>query len=585
MELKKIIEEKVRHKFYKESCDKYDELRIHYTKEFPGDIIKKARPNESETIRKYREDIYKCVTHSAFMKVINSLQKIRKSQDYVIKFKAGSSPASVASEETLEEYTVKDFPNHDSLDNWFWNVGFVQYCLDAGAISVTTPIIEDVPANGYVRPYPTIYNSPQVLWYDYMKEYWLLSNEKSYWKDEKGGVHEGNIYIHVDKIAVTRWEQTDDKGNFRKVEYFHGTGECPVVHFNGTIEKDGVKQHLFRSRISPMLPEFQEAIREYSDHQAEIIQHIHSTVWAMEAQKCKTCDGVGKIKKQDASGTSKTVTCHACKGKALPFNPYETFIVGKAAPGEPNAPTPPIGYLSKPTDIAKLQDQRIQDHIYRGLAALNFEFLASVPLAQSGIAKDFDRAEPNNFVYQVAEDCVRIIDSHFEITCDERYMVIVPSKETRDEMLPEISVPEKYDIVPDSYLADQIEKLKRFKASPQIISAAEIEYVNKKFNTNPELKKLVTATYALDMQANVPDDTILANSSNGLLSKEAGVIHANIREFVELAIEDNPEFLNLPLKEQRVIIKGKAKEWIAANSAASRVDTTITDPTNVSGGA
>jgi hypothetical protein len=109
--------------------------------------------------------------------------------------------------------------------------------------------------------------------------------------------------------------------------------------------------------------------------------------------------------------------------------------------------------------------------------------------------------------------------------------------------------------------------------------------VNKKFNTNPELKKLVTATYALDMQANVPDDTILANSSNGLLSKEAGVIHANIREFVELAIEDNPEFLNLPLKEQRVIIKGKAKEWIAANSAASRVDTTITYPTNVAGGA
>ena len=68
MELKKIIEEKVRHKFYKESCDKYDELRIHYTKEFPGAMIKKIRPNESELIRQYREDYFQCNTHAPFMK-------------------------------------------------------------------------------------------------------------------------------------------------------------------------------------------------------------------------------------------------------------------------------------------------------------------------------------------------------------------------------------------------------------------------------------------------------------------------------------------------------------------------------------
>ena len=574
MELKKLIEDKVRHKFYKQSNAIYDDLRIHYTKEFPGDIVKKARPNESETIRKYREEIYQCVTHSAMMRVINSLQKIRKSQDYVIKFNAGSSPSQVASEETLEEYTVKDFPNHDSLDNWFWNVAFTQYCLDPNAISLVEPLNEVVEENAYIRPYPTIFNSPQILWYEYKKEYWLLSNEKSIWRDEKGGVHEGDIYIHVLPNSTDRYEQINDKGGFRISQQIHGLNECQIVHLNGTIEKDGVMQHLFRSRLSPMIPEFKEAIREYSDHQAEIIQHIHSTVWAYQTQKCKTCAGIGKVMKPNSSGTgSKNVMCPDCKGKELPFNPFESFTIAPPKAGEPNAPTPPIGYLTKPTEIAKLQDQRIQDHIYRGLGALNFEFLASVPLAQSGIAKDLDRAELNNFVYQVAEDVVRIIDSHFELITEQRYSVIVKDKETRDHMRPNINVPEKYDIVPDTYLADQIEKLKRFKASPQIISAAEIEYVNKKFNTDHELRKFVESTYKLDPLANVPTDDILASIANGFLSKESCVIHANIREFVEAAIENNPEFLVIETKEQKAIIRNLAKEWIKSNSSSSQIDT------------
>lgn len=574
MELKKIVEDKVRHKFYNDSKTNHEDLRIHYTKEFPGDIVRKARPNESETIRKYREEIFQCVTHSAMMKVINSLQKIRKSQDFAYRFKAGSSPSSVASEETLEEYTMKDFPNHDSIDNWYWNVAFVQYLLDANSIVLVEPLREPVEENGYVRPYPTIFNSHQVLWYEYNKEYWLLSNEKSIWRDEKGGIHEGDIYIHVLPDSTDRYEQINDKGGYRISQQLHGLKECQVVHLNGTIEKDGVNQLLFRSRISPMIPEFKEAIREYSDHQAEIIQHIHSTVWAYQAQKCKTCDGIGKVKKQNSAGVEKPVTCPDCKGKALPFNPFESFTIAPPKAGEPNAPTPPIGYLSKPTDIAKLQDQRIQDHIYRGLGALNFEFLASVPLAQSGVAKDFDRAELNNFVYQIAEDSVRILDSVIELITNQRYSVIVKDKETRDHMRPEINVPEKYDILPDSYLADQIEKLKRFKASPQIISAAEVEYVNKKFNTNPELRRVVEATFNLDPLANVSTDDILAASANGFVSKESCVIHSNIREFVENAIDENPLFLDLTPKEQKTVIREMAKQWIKDNSASSQIDTT-----------
>jgi hypothetical protein len=101
-------------------------------------------------------------------------------------------------------------------------------------------------------------------------------------------------------------------------------------------------------------------------------------------------------------------------------------------------PEIPVGYVPKDTEIVKVQDARVKAHLYGALAAVNMEFLAEVPLSESGVAKEVDRDELNNFVNSVAEDVVRMMDNIYRWICDMRYSVVIPDAERRAELLPTV---------------------------------------------------------------------------------------------------------------------------------------------------
>jgi len=233
--------------------------------------------------------------------------------------------------------------------------------------------------------------------------------------------------------------------------------------------------------------------------------------------------------------------------------------------GEAMPPTPPAGYLTKPIDIAKLQDQRVHDHIYHALSSLNMEFLAAVPLSQSGVAKEVDRAELNNFVYSIAEDCVRIIDEISEIVIDYRYAGIIPDYEEREKLRPKISVPMKYDMIPESFMVDEISKLRTARVNPMIINAAELEYAAKKFNTDKKIKHKLEDVYQLDPLAGLAAEEILVAVSNGVINKRTYIIHSNISEFIDLANQQYEDFYKLPYLQKRQIINDLAAQWEADN--------------------
>jgi hypothetical protein len=550
-----------KHQFYAESVKQFQDIKTHALGEMPRDLITKRRPGESETIRKYREDIYVPKTQSAVSKVFNSLQKIRKSPDYVWQFDETVVPPIVISEERPSYYLTKDFPKYDSLDNWFWSVAFNQYLMDAGAVVLTMPTNWDKADNEYFKPYPMLFNSPAVL--DYVDgQYAILkSNEVSTWRTNNR-TYQGVVYYSADIESICKYEQIDAKGNFAVTEYVHNLGYVPVTRLNGMILKDGIGDALYTSRIHSMVPSLNEAAREWSDLQSEVVQHVHSTIWYINGKECNTCHGTGMVPNVNSSPTE----CTDCGGKGMyPFNPYEHISLKLPTMGESMPPTPPAGYLTKPIDIAKLQDQRVHDHIYHALASLNMEFLAAVPLSQSGVAKEVDRAELNNFVYSIAEDCVRILDELCDIIVDYRYSGLIPEKEEREKMEPMISVPEKYDLVPESYLVDEITKLRNSKVSPIIVNAAELEYAEKKFNTNESIRHKLQDIYQLDPLSGMTTDDIMVGMANQAIAKKTYVIHCNIREFVDMAYETMPNFGQIGSMEKKAVISKMADDWMNAN--------------------
>lgn len=564
---------KSRHKFYKDTVTMAYDLSIHADGEPPKDIITARRPKESKEIQAYRETIYVSKTEAPVFKVFNSLMKIRKSQDWMIKYSKNHS--KIADKETLEQYMEKDFPKYSSFTNWFFAICFKQYLIDANAVSFLMPenlldnqgAYEVEETNEYLEPYPVIYNSHQIL--DYSQDHYLLhSAEKNIYTKGKSN-NEGDIFYLVDSNSIYEFKEIDPKPEYTITTYAHNLGELPVVKLGGWVKKELKNLCLYKSRISPMLPELKEAVREYSDLQAEIVQHIHSTLWAIESQKCNTCSGSGKvISGKDAA----PIKCKDCKGRGFyPFNPYENFIVRAPKAGESASPTPPVGYIQKQIEIAKLQNERVQDHIYYALAAINCEFLTSTPLNQSGKAKQVDRSEIDNFVHSVAEDIIRIFDDHYSISNNYRNRIIVPNQDERETLLPFINVPIKYDILSEEFLVDEVAKARQSSINKAILNACEIEYANKKFGADDDIRNFVISCIELDPFASEAEDMIILKLTNGGISKQKYIIHCNIKEFIRRAINEVNGFYDLSYADKEKTINKYADEVIKENSASGRV--------------
>lgn len=530
--------QKHRHEDYDDACELYEELKIHANGNYPHHLIDERRPAESEEIKNYRKKIFVPITKPVFTKIQNSLMKIRKSQDWMVQF-SGSIPPRISDDESPENYLMHNFPRNVSITNWMFSVCMKQYLIDANAVILTLPTQWDVPDNQYFQPYPMIFNAPDVL--DYKEGIFYLLKE-----------HDQNKYwmIQPDFIQIFEVKDYEVREVFQAVNTL---GYIPCRHTYGMVLENYEYGALYESRISGIVPKMNEALREYSDLQAEIVQHIHSTMWAMQPQQCGRCKGLGEIPKEN----SAPVRCTSCGGKGLmPLNPFEHLILAAPRPGDPAIPTPPIGYVQKQTDIAKLQEERIRQHIYDSLSSINMEFLAETPISQSGVAKQVDREELYSFVHSIAEDIVRIMDEVIYDICAWRYSGVTNNIR---ELLPYIPVPERYDMLSGKVLVDELTSMVSAKVDPAIINAAQIELASKKFNDS-DVKDMVVLKLRLDPFAGVPEENISLQRMYQAIEQEDLIIHANINKYVSRAINEIENFAGLPYQVQMDQMLQYAKE-------------------------
>lgn len=528
----------LRHEDYEDAVEMYEELETHADGEYPGELIDQRRPAESDEIKHYRKKIFVPITKPVFTKVYNSLMKIRKSQDWMVQFPA-ELPAVIAEEESPEKYLMYKMPRNGSITNWMFSVCFKQYLIDANAAVLTLPTNWEKQDNQYYEPYPMIFNSEDVL--DYKEGLYYLLKE-----------HDEDKYWMIQPDIIQIFEVKD----YAVREVFqmpNALGYIPVRHLYGMIIENYKDRALYESRISGIVPKMNEALREYSDLQAEIVQHIHSTMWSMQPQQCGRCKGLGEIPKEN----SAPIKCPSCSGKGLlPLNPFEHLVLPAPRPGEPAIPTPPIGYVQKQTDIAKLQEERIRQHIYDALSAINMEFLAETPLSQSGVAKQVDREELYSFVHSIAEDIVRIMDEIIYDICAWRYSGVTSDIRA---LLPYIPVPERFDMLSGKVLVDELTSMVNAKVDPAIINAAQIELAGKKFNDS-EVKDLVVLKLKLDPFAGVPEENISLQRMYNAIDQNDLIIHANINKFVTRALEEVQDFANLSYADQMAVMLRYAQE-------------------------
>ena len=335
----------------------------------------------------------------------------------------------------------------------------------------------------------------------------------------------------------------------------------PAWHIGGVPKKITQRSRIYESFLAPMLPGLDAMAREASDSDADVVQHMYLTMWYFTQQDCKHCMGKGKV-----NGKGKQlITCSECNGTGnAPKSPYRDVVLKAGTFDSDKMPTPPAGYVIKPTDIVKLMAERIENHEYQALAAVNHEFLANNPIRQTAEGKAMDKQELDNFAYSVAYHSVaNVLEDVYYFINEFRYRDIITSEDELIGMLPKIAIPQNYDLLSEAVIEAQIKSAKEAGASADIMFALEEQYAAKKFPNDARLRDAMKCIRLLDKLHGKTDEEV----DNGLLTKrikiEDAILHTYISFFVERAIDEYPSdnnnkakgFLEMNYDEKMKIIQ------------------------------
>lgn len=552
----------------KDCMDLAHALSVHANGEMPDDKIMSRRPSEPEEIKNYRKTIYVPKTKQAISKVIHSLEKIRRAQDWNIQYDPESVPSQIAEKETLKQYCEFNYPTFTSITNWAFAELLKRSLIDANGIVAV--VLESLPKSKseYCKPVAKFFGCEQIV--EFVEDEYVVLKSKdttTYYTQTKNGKGRrintnGAIYYIITTTEFVKYEQTGADKYDPKQVYAHNCGRLPAWKVGGIYKARKNNDTIYESRLAGMIPDLDEAAREYSDLQAEIVQHIHSEKYAYTNTECSHCKGIGFTTHVGEDGNVVQDTCQHCHGtgKVLNTSPYGLHLIDGARAGELQVPAPPIGYIQKDTSIATLQDQRVRNHIKDALAAVNMEFLAETPIDQSGVAKAYDANELNNFVNSVAEDLVRNIDNVYYFICEYRYRTIVPNEEARRKMLPAVNVPTKFDIANTTILMQELQGARQAEANPEILRVLETNYAKMQFNTSPDVAKQLETVFDLDPLFGVKEDNKMTMLQNGGITETAYIISCNIHAFVRRAIFEDKEFCQKEYDKKMQVLEKYAEE-------------------------
>lgn len=554
---------------FKEKCNKVaKDLRTHALGEFPCELIECRRPNEPQEVMDYRKKIWSAKTKPYFGKIETTLQKIRRSTDWSIRYDL-SEFTRIAEEENLETYCEKKFPKFGSVTNWAFAKLLRDYLIDPNGLIVVMPVVVPQEETEYYRPEPFIFDSYQVIDYE-DQDYAFIKDTVGCNYLVNGKMQKGDSYWGITTQSIIRYDQIDGRKTFAEVfRIDHGWGILPIVTMGGVIVETCGPWMFRESRIAGIVPEFNEAIREYSDLQASKVVHLYPERWEYTNSECANCKGTG-VRNEVINEVPCQTSCKTCAGKGyVVAGPYSKILIKPAntGMGEAQVPMPPAGYVEKDVEIIKVQEQSVQDHIRAGLSAINFEFIATAPLNQSGLAKEVDKDEANNTAHSIAEDIVAIMDGVYYFSAKWRYRLLYNDEQIRD-MVPKIAVPEKFDIFTSTMYQDQFKAAKDSKMNPAILNTLEGEYANKAFNNDPEVADRLKLVLSLDPLANISEEDKMTRLSNNGITQENYIISSNINSFVERAIEQDDAFISKTITEQKEVMKKYAQEQLAVSTAS-----------------
>ena len=550
-----------KHSYYDYTVEHAAEMSVHIKGSQPGALLNDYRPNEPAEIHDYRLRIWQPITKSSSKRAISVIQRINNSRYYSIDFPP--QPDSIT--DTLETYLTKEYPRFDSLIHWLFEVALKDMLNDPNGVVAVLPIDLDVPDNEYYQPYTFCYRSDQVI--DKGENYYtILLDEKSPVKVGQVEKMEGNIYYVFSETQLIEFRQVGVKADEKYEQtnlLSYNLSDPPVFELGGEYVS-GTYPMIYESFMSGILPFWNDAVREYSDKQANFVQHVYLERVEMQV----SCDNRGCMPQDELQGMygiksgDGCKVCERCSGTGYISgrSPYGITVVKDKdwKEGQESMEFPGVTYIDKPTEIVTLLTDDIKELIKKGFEAINMDILNEVGENQSGVAKTIDRSDLDAFLLSISNRLFNIYSMAAYYIGYFRYSNVLQDWQ---DYLPDVNKPTNFDVLTSGMLADILQAAKQAKLNPHLIDELEKDYVNKQFGSNEKLRRKHTLYIELDPLSNVSEEDKYTRLINGGITRTDYIVSSNIKQFVNRALQEQ-DFLELERSEQLAILRGYAQEQV-----------------------
>ncbi len=532
--------------FYEESKEIHRQLKFHSTGKWDDKYIGFDRPGEPEECKQLRIDIWESPTKDAWAKILNVCGRIRLAEDWAIIFPENNKPGY----KEYKEYCTTSYPYDDSLENYYFTVIFPRKLDSPNDLVVVEPVSTEIKSNEFFMPWANIYETEKVL--IGVEGVWYFLHEGTIQLEDG----EGYVFKYVDKKVIIIYTQIGKRDNwsFEVNEIVHNFNYVPAFRLGGVPKKTTISGRLYESPLSPCCSSFNEACRRASDVQVNYIRHMNPDRWEIQDTDCPTCDGKGTEYK-DIGNSKRKVVCRSCKGSGMaPSSPFRTKYY-RASSGDMEKisnPIPPMGYVTRDTKVIELQESYVEKKIQKAYGSINMEYLSTIPLAESGIAKGYDRQDSNSFMYRLIQDVVdnNLIPLYY-FTAKWMLYKMYPESVIM-EMIPKINKPKKLDFLNSDLIAMRAQQATSSGFSQLVLLPMQLTYAKIELGEDSVEYKRLKAINTHDPFAAKTQDEKLAITQN--VRKRDIILSDNIYSFIVRAEKEDDKFYDKNYFEQQDVL-------------------------------
>lgn len=554
------------------------ELRVHYDQDVkPFDLLFKKWPFQEQEVFDYALSNYRPVTTPFWGKAENSLNRIWNKDNYSITWHEDDVQFK---DHTAQDYFEKGIPFHRNIFAYLENIASKETLRDPNAVIVVKPselpfkLDEDqnlkADQSELIKPVPVIYESKQIVSFIEDVEVMVLLHEKSWIKFAGKLQKVGLIFEFYDDENIWKITQIGDKTKYEfKTELFynHGLGRLPARKLRGVlIAKDGL--NYFESYFRPAVPNLDDALVNSSTLQMSIFSHAFPQRWEV-VDKCNAPGCVNGQILEDG----KEIACTNCNGtarksKRSPVGVHEITLPTKLDAGVEIAPTPSFGYVAPGTDILEFLKDYVIDLINKAFAFLNIDVSNSrVKGSDTALQSMIDREEFFSFVVLFSNQLFLLARWTISTMGGMRY-----AKSFRD---PDLIDPTNFTIRTFKEITEEIATAKEAGIPEIAIIKLLEEYGKARFNTDKKFSKVLGIVLVMDKLIVKDSTDIVVGINNNSIQREDLLLHDNIFQFIQEAILENPDFLNLEMNKIKEEINNKLKERAKETERKPIVETII----------